>query len=215
MIRSARTIILLLFMLGSLLASGQSYIGVFGGLNRSKLSGDSPAKAKYKNKLGANIGANIDIKLSNIIWLSIQPSYSQEGTRLSYSLRGNLEPVDSVHIRLNYFSAPLLLKISSTNGRFYALGGIEAGYLLSHAVSSHGNDLDADLNIADWNFTIHFGAGIYIPIGFPRLFIELRYSQGLTDLTDESQEISYIPRIKTSGFKLLAGIEIPLKRNDK
>ncbi|MCK5766145.1 MAG: hypothetical protein KAH26_09170, partial [Bacteroidales bacterium] len=61
----------------------------------------------------------------------------------------------------------------------------------------------------------HFGAGIRIPVGLPRLFVELRYSQGLVNLTDEPIEKSYVPRVKTSGFKVLAGIEIPLKRTNK
>ena len=215
MTRFIQTIAFLLLIFTSSLSTGQSYIGVFGGLNSSKLTGDSPNKAKYKSLMGANVGAYIDIKLSKIIFLSLQPSYTQEGTKISYSVKGLEEPVDSISIRLNYFSLPVFLKVSSTNGRFYALGGIEAGLLLNNSISSHGNKQDIDVKIADWNFAAHFGAGIRIPVGLPRLFVELRYSQGLVNLTDEPVEKSYVPRVKTSGFKVLAGIEIPLKRTNK
>jgi hypothetical protein len=150
-----------------------------------------------------------------MIWLSLQPSYSQEGTRIEYSVKGKIQPVDSIHIRLNYFALPVLLKISSTNGRFYAIGGIETSALLDHSLKSHDQELEEDINVTDWNLAIHFGAGIRIPIGYPRLFIELRYTQGFIDLTDEPVENSYVPRVKTIGFKALAGIEIPLTRNNK
>jgi len=203
--------LIFLFMAGGIY--GQTYVGVFGGLNSSKLRGDVPAHASYKSMMGANAGAYVDIKLASIIWLSLQPSYSQEGTKIHYSVAYQEEALDSIHIRLNYFSIPLLLKVSSTNGRFYAIGGIEAGMLLNSQISSDGKDLDNDLKLTDWNMAMHFGAGIKIPIGFPRLFVELRYTQGLLDLTNEAIEKSYIPRVKTSGFKILAGIEIPISKN--
>ena len=213
--RPVHVLFFLLFILSTSVSSGQSYVGVFGGLNSSKLSGDVPNKAKYKSLMGTNAGAYIDIKLSKIIWLSIQPSYTQEGTKISYSVRGIVEPVDSINIRLNYFSLPLLLKVSSTNERFYAIGGFETGLLLDSYVSSHDIKDDIKTNVAEWNIAMHFGAGIRIPIGFPRLFVELRYSQGLINLTDEPIDKSYIPRVKTTGFKVLAGIEIPLKKSNK
>lgn len=205
-------LILHLFIVASLLSSAQSYVGVFAGLNSSKLIGDAPDKAKYKSLKGANLGAYIDIKLGKSIWLSLQPSYSQEGTKISYSVSGKEVPVDSIHIRLNYFALPLILKISSTNERWYALAGIEAATLLNSSVKSNDIEQDVDLSLIEWNLAMHFGAGLRIPIGFPRLIVELRYSQGLVNLTDEPVNESYIPRVKTTGFKLLAGIEIPISK---
>jgi len=213
MIRFFKAAVLIIFVLTVYKSNAQSYIGVFGGLNSSRLAGDVPDDAKYKGLMGANVGAYVDIKLAKIVWLSLQPSYSQEGTKVSYTLSGQAEPVDSIKIRLNYFSLPLLVKVSSTNGKFYAIGGIETAFLLSHDLSSHGENQESDLSISDINVAAHFGAGIRIPIGLPRLVLELRYTQGLIDLTDEPVDRSYIPRVKTIGFKFLAGIEIPLSRN--
>ena len=115
----------------STLSMGQVTLGVFGGLNSSKLSGDAPADASYSGLMGGNFGALVDVKLSKGINLSLQPSFSQEGTMVSYTVKGVEEPVDSVKIRLNYFSLPLILKITSTNQRFYALSGIEPAMLLN------------------------------------------------------------------------------------
>lgn len=207
--------ILLIFIIYSLQLSGQSYVGVFAGLNSSKLAGDAPKNASYKGLMGANVGAYFDLTLGKGLFLSFQPSYSQEGTKISYTLPQQEEPVDSITIRLNYFSLPILLKVTSTNKRFYALAGIETGMLLNSQASSHDIKEDINADIAQWNIAMHFGAGIKIPVGFPRLFVELRYTQGLINLTDEPIEESYVPRVKTTGYKILVGVEIPLKKSKK
>jgi hypothetical protein len=207
--------ILLLFIISASFTFGQSYVGVFGGLNSSKLAGDAPSKAYYKSLMGVNIGGYFDLKLGKSVWLSLQPSYSQEGTKVFYNVSGLEEPVDSIKIRLNYFSLPLLLKVQSTSKRFYALGGIEAGYLLDSYKSSHDVKEEIETDVSELNIAAHFGAGFRIPIGFTRLFIELRYTQGILNLSDEPIAKSTIPRVKTTGFKILTGIEIPLKKSDK
>lgn len=216
MIKLKPLIIFLLFIFSSSLLFSQSKVGVFAGLNMSKLAGDMPVNAKYKSLMGANVGAYIDIKLSKSIFLSLQPSYSQEGAKLSYTVSGVPEPIDSVSIRLNYFSLPILLKVTSTNKRFYALAGFEPAMLLNSSKTSHDVKEDLEVNVADWNLAMHFGAGIRIPIGYPRLIIELRYSQGFVNLTDEPlDDNNIIPRVKTSGLKILTGIEIPIKKSNK
>ena len=62
----------------------------------------------------------------------------------------------------------------------------------------------------------------YLEITFPglgfkhSLYYHLDHdSHAIELLTDEPVDNSYIPRVKTIGFKALAGIEIPLKRNNK
>lgn len=215
MIRSKIYLSLLFVILFSLVSMSQAQIGVFTGMNMSKLSGDTPPKAKYKNLMGANIGAFIDIKLTESIYVSFQPSYSQEGTKVFYNVKGIDEPVDSLKMRLNYFSVPIMFKVKSTNEKFYAISGFETGLLLNSSISN-SNDKEGEEkgdieSVAQWNLAIHFGAGINIPIGFPSLFIEARYTQGLENLTDEPLKNSVIPRLKTSGLKIMAGIKIPLE----
>jgi len=207
-----RVLVILIFIISSTTSSAQSYVGLFAGLNSSKLNGDAPENATYKSLMGINTGFCLDIKLSKNIWFSLQPSYSQEGTRISYQVQYSKDPVDSIHIRLNYISLPLLLKVSANNERWYALAGIETAMFQNSSVTSHDEELETDLNIVDWNFVVHFGVGIRIPVGFPRLFVELRYTQGLVDLTDQPLDKGYIPRVKTGGFKLLAGIEFPISK---
>jgi len=213
--KSIKLFIFLFLILGSSILSGQSYVGAFAGLNSSKLAGDAPHEASYTSLMGANLGAYFDLKVGKSIWLSLQPSYSQEGTKVSYTVDGEKKPVDSITVRLSYFSLPLLVKVSTANGKFYAIGGLEAAYLLDSYRSSNDIKEDIKVDISDYNIAMHFGAGIHIPVGFPRLFVELRYSQGLVNLTDDPLDNNIIPRVKTTGFKVIAGIEIPLKRTDK
>lgn len=213
MIKLVKSNLLIFLIFTCTISFSQPYIGVFGGLNSSKLTGDAPDKVTYKGLMGANVGAYIDLKLGKLVYLSLQPSYSQEGTKVSYSLSSKQEPIDSITLRLNYFSLPVFLKISSTNKRFYALGGLETGLLLNSFALSHDIKEDVKADVSDFNIAIHFGAGIKIPVGFPRLFVELRYSQGIVNLTDQPNENNVIPRVKTSGLKVMAGIEIPLKKS--
>jgi len=209
--KSKFPIVFLALILSCSVAMGQTKIGAFAGLNRSKLSGDAPANGKYKNLMGGNFGAILDVKLGKSLYLSFQPSYSQEGTKITYTVKGEPDPVDSINIRLNYFSLPILLKVTSTNERFYALTGFESGMLLNSSIDvGDQTDQDTDSDIAQVNFAIHFGAGIRIPVGSPSLFVELRYSQGLVNITNEPLNTNIIPRVKTTGFKILMGIEIPL-----
>lgn len=205
-------ILLILFSLGGY---SQSYLGIFGGINNSKLSGDAPLNAQYKSLIGANIGAHFDIKLSKVTALSIQASFSQEGTKIFYTVNDHVEPVDSLNLRLNYFSLPLLFRITSNNEKFYAIAGIETAYLMSKNMKSQNTTEEIKASISDFNFAMHFGAGIRIPIGYPRLFIEVRYTQGLVNLTDDPLKNNIIPRAKTSGFNAVAGIEIPLSKPKK
>jgi len=194
-------------------AMAQISLSAFSGLNFEKLTGDAPTNGYYGNKTGLNAGIMVDISLSKTLKLSVQPSFSQEGTKILYQPKQFSTPVDSIQIRLNYVSLPLIIKVKSTSKHFYAIGGLETGWLLNYKLTSHGDVLANQLSVSNFNLTAHFGAGYRIFIGFPVLFIELRYSQGLINLTNEPITNSYIPRVKTTGFKALIGIELPLSKS--
>lgn len=211
--KSIPIFILLLFV--SIGTYSQSYIGVFGGINNSKLSGDAPVDAKYKSLIGLNAGAQFDLKLSKATAISLQPSFSQEGVKLFYNVPTSAELVDSLSLRLNYFALPILFKITSTNQKFYAIAGVETAYLMSKDLKSKDASQDLDIDIQEMNVSLQFGAGLRIPLGYPRLFIEVRYTQGLVNITDDPLKNNVLPRVKSSGLKALAGIEIPLTNPKK
>ena len=213
MIYKFKSTLFFIFLFSSL--SAQVTIGAFAGINSSKFIGDAPNNASYKSLLGINTGLLIDFELSDHFFLGIQPSYSQEGSRVFYKTKSSESAVDSVRIRLNYISFPVLFKALTANEHFYAIGGIEYAMLSSSFEKIEDVESDIPANVASWNLAMHFGAGVKLSLGVPNLFFELRYTQGLVNLTDTPIDTSNIPRIKTTGFKLLAGIEIPLKKNSE
>lgn len=52
-----------------------------------------------------------------------------------------------------------------------------------------------------------FGGGVSMPMGNNTIFIEARYSLGLTDINDDDFDDT---KIKTKGFQIFAGITFPL-----
>lgn len=190
----------------------QVNIGAFTGLNSSKFVGDAPKNANYKGYFGLNAGLLVDVALSEYFSLGIQPSYSQEGSRVFYTVSKSESPVDSIHVRLNCFSIPILFKALTNNKHFYAIGGIEYAFILDSYEKSGEIKNEIPTEVSDWNLALHFGAGAKISVGHPNLLLELRYTQGIVNLTDSPSSNASIPRVKTTGFKFLVGIEIPLKK---
>jgi hypothetical protein len=215
MLKYYKLVIGMVLLLSGNLVWGQSHLGVYSGLNFGNLLGDAPEDGYYYSLPGFTGGANFDVSINKILAVSVQPSFSQGGTSVYFKVAGKRELVDSIFIRLNYFSLPLLLKIESTNKHFYAIGGFEAAYLFSYSVYSGDEKLDEDLGISTFDLTAQFGAGYRFFLGLPRLYLELRYAQGIVNLTDRLNEENYIPRVKTSGFKFLVGIEFPLGKPSK
>lgn len=202
----------LLILLLSLSASAQIKIGAIAGVNMSKLNGDIEPNTKYTSQTGTNLGLFVDFQLRSNIYLSLQPSYSQEGTKIKHIVNGVYNPIDSISIKLNYVSLPVLLKVTSTNEKFYAIGGLEAAKLASSSKTPLGGESQPiDVQVEPWNFSIQFGAGMRFPIGATTLFLETRYAQGLNNLTQDSIVDDLLPRVKSSSIKILTGIEIPLE----
>ena len=211
--QTQKLILFAIFFFCIVSSSAQVSLGFFAGLNSAKLKGDSPKYASYKGMMGINAGVYIDVQVAKIIFLSFQPSYSQEGTKVFYDVAGSDELVDSLRVKLNYFSLPILVKVTSTNKRFYAIAGIETSYLLDSFIKNGDEKEELTANIAEINIALAFGVGLRIPLKFGRIFIELRYSQGIVNLTDDVNNYNEIPRVKTSDIRILAGYEIPLSKN--
>jgi len=202
-----------LALLTSVSVHSQTSLGAFTGFNFCSLSGDAPHGGTYVSYPGFNAGIILDVPLGSVVKLSLQPSFSQEGTRVFYDKHGELDPFDSIHLRLNYLSVPLMVKIQSSSRHFYAIGGIETGFLMNYKLTSNGEVLTNLLSINSVNVAAHFGAGYRIFLGYMDIFIEVRYSQGLLNITDEPLDKSYVPRVKTTGFRALVGIEFPLSKS--
>ncbi len=201
-----------------MLCAGTSHaqlsLGVIGGINTIKFKGDKPKNAYYKSSLGLEFGLLLDLKLSDHVIMSLQPSYMQKGSKISFSVPDEKEVVDSIRIRFDYIGIPLIFKIDANNKRFYALGGVEAGFPVNayaEYINQPGEKYDLSSIISNINIVMHFGVGYRIPIRKSILSIEGRYVQGFNNVIhEESPDYPYLPRVKTGGFKLLVSYEIPL-----
>ncbi len=203
-------VLLALFFRGN----AQLNVGAFGGINMSKLKGDKPKNASYTSSLGMEFGLLLDLKLSDHVIMSLQPSYAQKGSKISFTVSNVDEPVDSLRIGLEYIEIPILFKIDANNKRFYALGGLEAGFPVrawAEYINQPGEKEDISSIVSKINVVMHFGVGYRIPLGKTILSIEGRYLQGLNNVIgQENPNYPYIPRVKTGGFKFLVSYEIPL-----
>jgi hypothetical protein len=108
---------------------------------------------------------------------------------------------------------PIEIKVISNNQRFYFSSGLEFSSLLKAETTIESNTEDITDEVNGFNLYMNYGLTYLIPIGKPFLFIEARYSQGLVNMTNTPDEDSFIPRIKLSGWKFIAGLQIPLKQN--
>lgn len=192
--------------------SAQIKVGILGGLNSSKLYGDSLAGAIYKGHIGIYSGIQFDYYVHPNVAISFQPAYSMEGANIHYKVKGNPELVDSGKVGLNYLRFPLLAKINFNNNRFYALAGFDFGLLANAQLKLNNQDeenISEKLIKSDFSFLTGVGYRWYIKS--VTLFLEGRYIVGIKNITDESvTDYGLAPRIKNGGLKILFGVEVPL-----
>jgi len=202
-------------------ADAQVRIGAYGGIVNSGLSGDAPDGTEYRKRIGPVIGALVEIPVADNVLISVQPAWVQRGTKIAVDVEGQDERQDSLSLGLSYFSVPLLMKLETAGGKVFVNSGVDVGYLLDAKLSpveGDGEDEDVSESVKDFDLAVNFGVGGQFPIGLPRLTIEARYSQSLSNISNVSVDIGadeLIPtRFRSSGFEFLAGIWIPLGGGD-
>jgi len=214
-------IILILFLL--LTASdlfGQVEIGIYAGPSMLNFSGDSPRFSVYKPGLGEFTGAILDFPLSKDIRLSLQPGYGIEHARFQtadtvyYYIVKKLEYRDSIYFRLDYAFLPVLIKVLSDNHRFQFTSGLEFICLLNLRADNGEEKLPLNDDYKKFNVSARFGMGYIIPLNASHLSLNLQYMQSLTNWSNSDQEVSYLPRVKTSGLRFAIAWTIPVFRKN-
>lgn len=204
-------ILLILIFIGSSWQNTQAQVslGVSGGFTRFKVGGDAPPDGSYANLTGFSFGGLVDVKLLPVVALSFQPSFIQKGSKIAYEVRGQDELVDSVDVRLNYLSLPVMAKVFTRNERWYVSSGLEFGYLLDGQLKTSDQETEIDSLLNDIDLAVNLGVGVLVKMKRPKVFIELRYSQSVTDVIKSNVTLDEMPlaaRIKNSGLFLLGGI---------
>jgi len=191
------------------LSLAQVNIGFLGGINSTNFSGDNPPNGNFESDLGYNIGATADFYFLDDVALNIQPMYSYHSTIFQYEVNYQYEPYDSISVKSEYFEIPVNIKVIANNKMAYVTAGLSLAVPLGvHALNNRtGNQEDILDRYEPYILIANFGVGIQFSIGKPKIFVELRYSQSLTNLTKlKIQEITINNKLKLNSIQLHTGI---------
>jgi len=216
----ARRGILLLLTTAWLGIAGHAHaaaVGAFLGLGREGISGDAPPSTTYLGAIGGIAGLQGEIALTDGIALSVQPMFSQRRTTLTTATFSGETTHD---LKLDYVSVPVVLKFSAARGRTYVAGGLDLGFLQTAKITGNGLDEDIKDGFHPTDLGALVGFGVVFPIGGPNLTTEIRYVQGLTDLSktpasavDPAASSDLPDRFHSGGWQLTAGILFPFGKH--
>lgn len=191
--------------------SGQE-IGIYYTKNGSKLTGDKPQGYRIAYDQGFALGAYVDLLITPDVTLSIQPGILRVQSTVKIPDL-NEELKDSLDLRLDYLTLPLLFKINPVKSkRFYFIGGPSLGFLLeSTTTDESGDEQDRSALFRDINLSLNFGFGYKVPVKSLALAFELKYEQGLVNITDFGNPEELFSRVKTQGVNLSIALGLPFK----
>jgi len=199
--------------LGTSRAAAQSVpptwaIGVLVGGTSASLSGDAPASTKFAGQRGFTAAAFIERRIAPEVSISVQPGFTRRQTGIAFEIPGEDEPRDSLSVRLDYLTVPVLVKIFSGSGRTYVAGGLDFGWALSSTMTGAGAPVDIADAIRNVDVGGVFAFGVTFPIGAPRLVTEIRYVQSIVNAsTGEGSADTVGPvRFRSRGLQLTLGI---------
>jgi hypothetical protein len=182
-------------------------VGALLGVGRQGISGDAPPNTSYGARGGLIAGVQGEIDLTQNIALSVQPRITQRRTSLTSV--DDVTGENALDLNLDYVSVPVLLKFGA--GRTYFAGGVDLGFLNSAHLTGQGLDEDIKDRFNSTDVGALFGFGVNFPVGRPHLTTELRYVQGLVNLSNDSSTAASLPdRFHSGGLELMAGILFPL-----
>lgn len=213
-------LVLMTFLALPVAACCQLSLGVQGGIGSFTVKGHPPEKMDYARSWGGTAGLVLEWNVTDAVALSLQPSWSQKGTGVKVSVRGAREPVDSMALRLEYLSLPVIVKVATRNRGGFVTAGVDLGRLNSATLSigdSETIDVEDRLEAAD--LSVLFGVGGTLRKGSPAITFEIRYSQSLLrvlPLSAAGEETSALPQgFRSSGLQVIGGIEFPLGRRNR
>ena len=214
----------LAIIIGFLLLSYSGFsqeLGIFATINNSTLEGDSPKGFKIVPEYSYELGLLLDFKISEHVRLSASPSYfSVESTaRVRDRTSPDRKLKDSLSVRVAYLNFPIIFKINfQENDRLYFVTGLETAINLDSDIKNLSDVPDPDdvpsIDFKDVAFNVSFGLGYRIPIKSNFLFVELRYNQGLTNVTEFTNNSNLLSRMKLQGMEWNVGYVIPLGKKD-
>lgn len=193
---------------------GQFFLGATGGVSSTMLSGDAPSGASYTSLIGFSGGIIGEYAITSSIRLSVQPSYLRRGTGVAYDI-GEKDLRDSLELRLDYVSIPVIVRFMSPKGAWFVNGGLDLGFLLKASLSdvNTGTKLDAKQYVSSVDLAMIVGVGTIVAVTPAFLTFEIRYAQSLLNAgaNDQLAAAVGVPvRFRSSGIQLVVGALLPL-----
>lgn len=195
-------------------AYAQIEIGLIGGINRASLSGDKPKNTSYTSLSSGMLGAIFEVGIAKDVRFGIQPMLLQKGTKIAYKIPDEREPRDSLNFKIDYFTVPLMFKVISGNHKTYLSSGLEVGFPLNAAIEKLDGSGKTDVldKLETIDVAVNIGFGARLPIRKVILTLELRYTQGLTNLNKgDEEDLSALDFIlRSTGMQFIAMISLPV-----
>jgi hypothetical protein len=135
--------------------------------------------------------------------------YSQTSTIIQYDVNYQYEEYDSISVNTDYFEIPINIKVIANNEMTYVTAGLSIAIPLnSEAINNRrGNEEDIKERFEPYVLSANFGIGLQFYVGKPMMFVELRYSQSLTNLIKvKIREIDLNNKLKSNSIQLNTGI---------
>jgi hypothetical protein len=188
-------------------AQGKIALGLKAGVNFANAALDPNDWAKKSARMGFLFGGIVEYTINSMVALQAQPAYCQRGVVLEETSRGT---DIKATLKLDYFEIPLLVKLTfgSTELKPYVFAGPNVAILLSakNKLEVGGNTQEEDIEKDTFSSTdmgLDIGAGIgYWLKSNMGLFLDARYSLGLTDVDNSAVDATY----KSGDIKITAGL---------
>ena len=205
----------LLFLLVFTVSSHAQSVGPKVGINIASWAGDDQFDDDFfTSNTVFQFGAVAELPLTD--QLSLQPEllFFQKGFGTETSFLGVTSTTDN---RLNYLEIPVLGKFFLTDGptQIFVTAGPSFGFGLGgKAIRESGGDTEEvdidfeedELSVLDLSLSI--GAGAQAEVGPGKVFVDIRYLMGLTNVDDapENEQIDIFNR----GIGIAAGFLFPI-----
>ena len=178
--------------------------GVKVGLNLANVSIDpEPEGMSFDAATKFGVGGIMLYPLSEVLDLQVEAMYLLKGTKAEFDIFGT---VFELELNLAYLSVPVMVRynLGSEDTSPYIVVGPEFGFLLSAKSKFDGEEEDIKDDFKSLDLGLNIGAGVSMNMGATPMFGEVRYSLGLSDISDDPDDPD--TTVKTTGIQLFVGM---------
>jgi hypothetical protein len=207
LVRSAIVLLLLGLCLPGVGQAGLRF-GVSAEVNRASFGGIEPEDADYGSNYGTGFAGIVESRVHRDLVLSFQPGWIQKGSKIIFNEDEDPDSVQTFVVEQSWVTLPVYFRVDSDDRGVYAGGGLSVDLLLDSELEYEGTTRDNTEVFEDVDFVYQFTVG-YMRDGWGRtLFLEGRYMQGMSTITDDegaAEEVE-VAGVKSNGLRLVAGV---------